>query len=479
MKKRILLFSLNHADNAESDSQKFIRSVIHSRLSEKYECHLALAQQDNLARDAEALGIPVHIIQCSATLDNLRNKYTIIEQLQKLHAKTPFDIVHTHNALDHHTACLWKQRQQPLSFIIHTHYKAEKIRKTASNKAIHNKLTAVNVLLGREIEQQMRNKQSADLLLLDNPFVIDESPTLSDYSLEMLEHCYLSLTQPTRAHPISGKINDWSHIRLTYVIHFYLNQGDGGPLIDLLRKYESFSADILDRIHFVIVDDGSPLDVPPPELTLNFTWLRINEDIRWNQGGSRNLAAIYAKSDNLLLSDLDLEFPEETLRALVNAKPCGRNFYKFRLFNPETGTTGRGHPNTFLISRARFLRHGGYDEEFCGHYGAEDFRFVKYQKAQGSRQLYFDKRYICARRTDINRDKQYHSLYRDLSFNTPVDSRKKFELETYGHEAGASRTFLNFTWQQCGENRREVNIPRKVDRWWKRRWLLRWLFGAD
>ncbi len=477
MKSRILLFSLSNSDNdgnTEIDGHQFIHSVIHSTLNENYELHLALARHDSLATDTEALGIPVHIIKSNGGLADLKNKHAIIEQLQNLHTETPFDIVHTHSTLDHHAACLWKQRHQPLSFIVHTRYQAEKIRETASNKVIHNKLTAVNVILGRELEQQLRGKQATSPLHLDNPFVIDESPTLSDYSLEMLEHCYLSLK-----HSISGKINDWSHIRLTYVIHFYLNQGDSAPVIDLLRKYEGFSAGVLDRIHFVIVDDGSPLDVPPPELALNFTWLKINEDIRWNQGGSRNLAVTYARSDNLLLSDLDLEFSEETLRALVNAKPCGRNFYKFRLLDPGTGITGKGHPNTFLISRARFLRHGGYDEEFCGHYGTEDFRFVKYQKAQGSRQLYFDKRHVCMRRTDINREKQYHSLYRDLSFNTPVDARKKFEMETYGHEAGASRTFLNFTWQQRGENRRDVRITRKVDRWWKRRWLLRWLLGVD
>ena len=62
--------------------------------------------------------------------------------------------------------------------------------------------------------------------------------------------------------------------------------------------------------------EDSPLQTDPPDLPLNLTWIRIREDIAWNQPGARNLGAVYAKSDKILITDLDHEFPEATLRAL-------------------------------------------------------------------------------------------------------------------------------------------------------------------
>jgi hypothetical protein len=95
---------------------------------------------------------------------------------------------------------------------------------------------------------------------------------------------------------------------------------------------------------------------------------------------------VYAKSDKVLLTDLDHEFTEETLRAMADAPPCGKNAHKIYRRDVETGAFRKGHSNTFFLFRARFLRFGGYDEEFCGHYGSDDTRFVKYQMDEGPRE---------------------------------------------------------------------------------------------
>jgi hypothetical protein len=271
--------------------------------------------------------------------------------------------------------------------------------------------------------------------------------------------------------------DDMQHIQLTYITHFYFDQKKPDTLIDLLKTYEGYPKELLDVMHFVIVDDCSPLRFNMPETSLNLTWLRISDDITWNQGGARNLGAVYAKSDKILLTDLDFIYPVETLKKMVSSGNPGKRFYKIRIKDPQTGKAGKGHSNNFFMSRARFLRLFGYDEEYSGGYGAEDYRFVKYQKAHGSWQRYLSRQYTCSRRTKIDRDAAYHSLNRDFSRNTPIDRRKRSELIYYGAESGHSRMFLNFAWDIVGQQRRP-KIARKPNRLWKPMWILRTLLGS-
>ena len=60
----------------------------------------------------------------------------------------------------------------------------------------------------------------------------------------------------------------FGHIELTYVTTFYFNQTDSSSVAELLRHYASYSGDLLDRLQFVLVDDGSPSPSrSPPILT--------------------------------------------------------------------------------------------------------------------------------------------------------------------------------------------------------------------
>lgn len=472
-KTKILITNLN--SDPDNDVDLFIESILKSHIKDRFELHLAIFDNSSLWSRAQQLGIKCHVINIPSHVEEVSRKWRLIRALQMIYLEEQFNIIHTNSRLDHEAACWWKFFFKPLALVIRTRYLSEKIKDNLVSRLLHNKLTSVNIILDKTTEMSLREGRPAGMLRLDNPCTLQDSIRLSRRGLEMLEHCYLSMTSATRNQIFSERVTDWSHIAFSYIIHFYFNQGDGSPLLDLLRRYEQYDPKILNKIHFVIVDDGSPIKTDVPDLNLNFTWLKINEDIPWNQGGARNLGVIYAKSDNILLSDLDIEFPEETLHAIITAPPCGKNFYKFYMRDNLTGKLCKGHSNTFLMSRARFLRFSGYDEEFSGHYGAEDFRFVKFQKAQGSRQQYFNLRYTCHRRSDIERKTKYHSLERDLSFNTPVDARKKFEMGMYGHDAGHTRTFLNFTWTKVYEKRRNVEFKRDVDRLWRYLWYWRWL----
>ncbi|MDH5257444.1 MAG: glycosyltransferase family 2 protein [Gammaproteobacteria bacterium] len=268
---------------------------------------------------------------------------------------------------------------------------------------------------------------------------------------------------------------DKSHIELTIVNHFYFNQQDTSTLDDLLKEYASYSPELLDYIQFVLVDDCSPIEpVIDKSLNLNIRYLRITDDIKWNQPGARNLAAVYAASDKIVVTDLDLKLPEKTLRHLITVKNPGKTFYKFPRFD-SNGNKIHSHPNTFFFSRARFFRFHGYDEDFSGDYGYDDVFFYRWQRYNGTRFLTFKDEYRVIAPA-VERDASYHSLVRDLSHNEAIYNNKINLIKKYGPAKGHSRKCLNFNWQTIENRIRDCEIPEPVKRPnWSKNWSLRWL----
>jgi glycosyltransferase involved in cell wall biosynthesis len=278
--------------------------------------------------------------------------------------------------------------------------------------------------------------------------------------------------------PASLRRGDHAHIDLTYVAAVYFDQRDASTLIELLQTYAGYSRDVLDRTQFIIVDDGSPIEVKiPDDLDLNLLVLRITEDIPWNQPGARNLGMVYARSDKVLITDIDHEVPEATFRRVLGMRDPGRTMYKIHRRTHE-GAPERAHPNTFVLSRARFLRLYGYDEELCGHWGSDDPMLCRWQRYHGTRFRYLPKScYITRRKVDERRS--YHSLDRDRTHNNIVSRRKIDQWKNHGPAAGHSRQFLCFHWQVALDRRRaEAPPPPKVNRIWARTWWWRWLVGG-
>jgi hypothetical protein len=476
MQQKILITCFEKND--DKDVIEFVKRIIEADIKDKLAIGVAAPSGSLLSDLAANNGVAFYHIDLPGEKSLPGRIWCGFNHAKEIHQDFPFRVVHTNTLLEQLVFCLWKFITGNPVMVIRTRFAYEAITNNLLNRFVHNKLTALNILFDNATEESFREKRPKDLLFLDNPCVLNDTPALTGRGTKMLEHCYLSMTTPTRDHVVSGNVADWSHISLTYITHFYINQESPGAIFNLLRRYEKYDPSVLDRIHFVIVDDGSPTAYQIPSFTLNLTWLKIREDIPWNQGGARNLGVVYGRSDNILMTDVDYEFPESTLRAMIDAPPCGRNIYKIYRGDRITGELMEGHANTFFMSRSRFFRFGGYDEEFSGHYGAEDYRFIKFQKAQGARQRYFRPPSVCYRRNDIDRKKEYHDLDRDLSYNSPVDARKKFELEYFGHGSGHSRHFLNFTWTRLAENRREVDTERRTDQMWKRLWYWRWLVGT-
>lgn len=264
---------------------------------------------------------------------------------------------------------------------------------------------------------------------------------------------------------------------LSYIIPCYFDQENTESLDALLRIYSGYPPEVIERIEFVIVDDASPIPVQiPADIDLNLRLLRIREDIAWNQGGARNLGVLYSRCDKILATDLDHLFSAATLAHILALPRLGRRMYRFRR-KGQGGELIKPHPNSFVMSRGRFLELFGVDEEFSGHYGCEDGMFWRWQRYNGTRFSFFPQRYASQLR-DYDRKRSDHSLDRDATYNIEMKHRKIREWEIWGARGGHSRRFLEFTWDLVADRQRQQrNWQPQPDRLWKKLWLWRLLWG--
>ena len=117
---------------------------------------------------------------------------------------------------------------------------------------------------------------------------------------------------------------NWEHIRLSYVVPLYINKPNAAEVLSIFDEYAKYPADILDRVLFVLVDDGSPAEFELPHWLLNMIVLRIKQDIPWNNPGARNLGMVYAKSDKVFLTDIDHQLDVRSFQALMKMGNPGR-----------------------------------------------------------------------------------------------------------------------------------------------------------
>lgn len=273
---------------------------------------------------------------------------------------------------------------------------------------------------------------------------------------------------------------DWSHIRLTYATPLYLNQDNADEVFSLFREYANkLPADLLEQILFVVVDDASPTKLEIPSLPINMIVLRVGEDIPWNNPGARNLAVVAAKSDKVFLTDIDHELDEKTFRKFLRMENPGKTLWRLKRFFAGERVRRKPHANSFLLSRGYFLKHYGYDEDFCGSYASDDVHFVKYFKYHGARVVTIMGDYKMISRGLTKGGKYTHSLDRDKTRNRKLKVEKLAQMKTYGPEAGHSRNFLNFTWQVAYTSQRKPQNAPKQQKCWYMRWWLRNLWPWD
>tara|TARA_R110002049_G_scaffold205648_1_gene376158 strand:+ start:168 stop:1547 length:1380 start_codon:yes stop_codon:yes gene_type:complete len=247
------------------------------------------------------------------------------------------------------------------------------------------------------------------------------------------------------------KKNQDDLITLTYVVPFYIEDHQKNPLPELLAIYSAYSRDVLKHIHFVFVDDCSKVSVNLPDnCILNYTLLRITSDITWNQGGARNLGVQHAKSEHMILTDIDVVFPENLLARLIHYKLPNNSVFKFNtIVNLKLR---RPHENVFFITKSVFMRTNGVDEEFSGHYGYEDIFFTHQQKALGTKFFVFGYSNIVLREHKESKETQHYDLNRDIAVNETLLKTKLDIIESSTNPLKArSDLYLNFDWLLVAE----------------------------
>lgn len=241
---------------------------------------------------------------------------------------------------------------------------------------------------------------------------------------------------------------EYNNRELSYIIPIYIEKKESDVFDRLLKQYETYSADLLEKIQFVFVDDHSPLKIDiPVNCKLHYTLARVDDDIMWNQGGARNLGVHLAKTSKLILTDLDHIFPESLIANILDAKEP-KSLYMFR--REKEGQKIYSHPNTFFCTKATYFKVLGVDEEFCGHYGYEDIFFVELQKAVGTKIKKFSRKRVILNehKNSIN---ELHCLKRDTAVNELLLNKKRALLKGGKIFSGHSRLFLNFKWSLLQE----------------------------
>lgn len=175
-------------------------------------------------------------------------------------------------------------------------------------------------------------------------------------------------------------------MKFTIVMAYYENPT---MLREQLSRIRALPADLREDLELVVVDDGSPNHPAVHENAgVPFQIYRIGVDVRWNQDAARNIGVRHARTEFVLMTDIDHIVPEGTLRRIVESDEWQRDrAYSFgratlSSMNPDVLVPYKPHPNTWFLAKKLFDRVGGYDERFAGYYGTDgDFKVRLLQKA--------------------------------------------------------------------------------------------------
>jgi len=156
---------------------------------------------------------------------------------------------------------------------------------------------------------------------------------------------------------------------LTLVYAFYNNEEK--RLAIQWHAWKSYPESILEKLHVVLVDDGSkvPLNIPKPH-PLDLSIYRIKEDIKWNTPGALNLGVLQAPTDWVLTLDSDCILDCDAItRLMTDLSPVQNSVYYFertkRIYQDKV-VYRRYHPCASLMYKATFQKIGGFDEDFVG-----------------------------------------------------------------------------------------------------------------
>jgi hypothetical protein len=203
-------------------------------------------------------------------------------------------------------------------------------------------------------------------------------------------------------------------------------------------NWSRYPIKLMKKLHFILIDDCSDNKA---DLAINFpinlTLLRITDNIPWNQPGAKNLGFKFAKTDWVFTSDIDHILQPEMCEKLLELKKDKKTVYYFSRLT-DKGESRNSHPNSFLIHKDIFWELGGYDEDFCGHYGYDDILLrTMIQSHYKTEHLYsvylISYPSLCSSDLDRNRRKNKRLL-----------KRKKKQLQKGKYQ---NKRILRFNWE--------------------------------
>lgn len=154
---------------------------------------------------------------------------------------------------------------------------------------------------------------------------------------------------------------------LTIVYPFYVNVKEcADDILNNVKYYEHMPHSLLEKLHLVVIDDCSPVQIDFNNINLNLTLLRIDKDIRWNSGGAKNLGVFCSETSRILLADIDMLFPEKTLVSCMREGNISDDevfvFDRLSLDDNNEWYEDGVHPNCFFMTKKSYIELHGYNE---------------------------------------------------------------------------------------------------------------------
>ena len=160
--------------------------------------------------------------------------------------------------------------------------------------------------------------------------------------------------------------------KITLIFPYYKNPK---MLEYQLGVWKSYPPQVLSNLEIIVVDDCSPIGLRAEEVVARigkpacaFKLMRILTDVAWNECGAKNLGALSASSEWLLITDIDHIVTEKILSFVQSMKLDHKTIYSFTRIRHLSNEANNPHKETMLINIVNFFKIGMFNEAYCGHY---------------------------------------------------------------------------------------------------------------
>ena len=163
------------------------------------------------------------------------------------------------------------------------------------------------------------------------------------------------------------------------IVYSYFNQKEW--LEKLLKYWNNYYKNYIDLLDIIIIDDYSTIPAYPV-VKANYKFnnikvVNITQDLGFGSIAARNLGAVLATTDNVLLLDIDNVITPYLLQEMLDWNYKEDTFY-YRFFNSayklslRFNLQFRKSSHTLYINKNLFFSIGGYPKDLIGGYGYED-----------------------------------------------------------------------------------------------------------